>query len=329
VAEWVVESTTSAWNFPVLTKMNYYDWAALMRVMLQARGLWDAVSAGTSEDHMALEVITKAVPPEMLGSIASKPSAKAAWEAITLRNVDIDRVHKAKASTLKHEFDALTFNDGETMDDFGARIGQITNQLVVLGFDYMEEEVVQWFLLALPPKFEQIATSIEPLLNLETISVNELISRLKASEERINRNGGNTVAALNLTKDKLVARLPSCLKVSGNSRSDRSKEESSSNNNKRGRGHGRGHGSSGRGAGGHGGDDNAGGHDGDTADRGGGGTGGDITGDECHYCDKKGHWARECYKKKRDEEAHIAVHGKRNDHQVTRCSTIPQGGATH
>jgi hypothetical protein len=114
-----------------------------MCVMLQARGLWDAVSAGTSEDHMALEVITKAVPSEMLGSIASKPSAKAAWEAITLRNVDIDRVHKAKASTLKHEFDALTFNDGETMDDFGARIGQITNQLVVLGFDYMEEEVVQ------------------------------------------------------------------------------------------------------------------------------------------------------------------------------------------
>jgi hypothetical protein len=33
------ERVAPARNFPVLTKTNYYDWAALMRVMLQARGL--------------------------------------------------------------------------------------------------------------------------------------------------------------------------------------------------------------------------------------------------------------------------------------------------
>jgi adenine deaminase len=27
--------------------------------------------------------------------------------------------------------------------------------------------------------------------------------------------------------------------------------------------------------------------------------------DECRYCGKKGHWAHECQKKKRDEEAHV------------------------
>jgi hypothetical protein len=66
----------------------------------------------------------------------------------------------------------------------------------------------------LPPKFEQIAASIETLLNLETISINELISRLKPSEKRINRNGGNSITSLNLTQDELVARLSSQLKVS-------------------------------------------------------------------------------------------------------------------
>jgi hypothetical protein len=30
----------------MLTKTNYLDWAAFMRVMLQARGLWIAVSMG-------------------------------------------------------------------------------------------------------------------------------------------------------------------------------------------------------------------------------------------------------------------------------------------
>jgi hypothetical protein len=95
-----------------------------------------------TEDRMALEVIMKVVPLEMLGSIMSKQSAKAAWEAISLRNVGVDWVRKVKASTLKHEFDAITFNDGETVDEFGTRIGWITNQLAVLGFEYTEEEVV-------------------------------------------------------------------------------------------------------------------------------------------------------------------------------------------
>jgi hypothetical protein len=71
VVERVVERVTSErvappGNFPVLTKTNYYDWAALMRVMLQVRGLWDTVIVGMTdymEDRLALEVITKAVPP--------------------------------------------------------------------------------------------------------------------------------------------------------------------------------------------------------------------------------------------------------------------------
>jgi hypothetical protein len=31
-----------------------------------------------------------------------------------------------------------------------------------------------------------------------------------------------------------------------------------------------------------------------------------VVGDECRYCDKKGHWARECKKEKMDEQAHVA-----------------------
>jgi hypothetical protein len=185
-------------------------------------GLWAAVSEGASdytEDRMALEVIAKAVPPELLGSIANKPSVKAAWEAIILRNVGVDRVRKAKASSLKREFDAITFLDGESIDDFAARIGRITNQLAVLGFEY-KEEIVRKFLQALPPKFEQIAASIETLLDLESISVDELVGRLKPTEERINRNGGGAIASLNLTEDELIAKITSRLKIAGGGNTD-------------------------------------------------------------------------------------------------------------
>jgi hypothetical protein len=203
IVERVVERVASehvapARNFPVLTKTNYYDWAALMRVMLQARGLWDAVIVGTTdytEDRLALEVIVGTtdytedrLALELMGSIASKPSVMAAWESLVLRNVGVDRVRKAKASALKREFDSLTFEAGESIDDFSTRLSRITNQLAVLGFEYKEEEIVRGFLVALPSKFEQIATSIETLCDLDTITVDGLIGRLKPSEERINRN---------------------------------------------------------------------------------------------------------------------------------------------
>jgi hypothetical protein len=106
------------------------------------------VSKGTSdytEDRMALEVIVKVVPPELLGSIVSKLSVKAAWEAIILRNVGVDHVRKAKASSLKREFDVITFLDGESIDDFIVRIDRISNQLAVLVFKYNEEEIVRKF----------------------------------------------------------------------------------------------------------------------------------------------------------------------------------------
>jgi hypothetical protein len=82
-----------------------------------------------TEDRLALEVIAKEVPPELMGSIASKPSVMAAWESLVLCNVGVDRVRKAKVSTLRHEFDSLTFEVGESIDDFGTRLSRITNQL--------------------------------------------------------------------------------------------------------------------------------------------------------------------------------------------------------
>jgi hypothetical protein len=99
IVERIVERAVLAGNFPVLTKTKYYDWAALMPVMLQARGLWTAVTEGTpdsTEDRMVLEVILKAVPTEMMGSIASRVSAKVVWESITLRNIGVTRVRRPR-----------------------------------------------------------------------------------------------------------------------------------------------------------------------------------------------------------------------------------------
>lgn len=55
-------------TYPTLTRSNYSDWVVLMRVNLQAQGLWEAVDIGDvtfHEDHQVLSAILRAVPAEM------------------------------------------------------------------------------------------------------------------------------------------------------------------------------------------------------------------------------------------------------------------------
>ena len=93
--------------------------------MLQARRLWDAIDKGTTdfvEDRMALEALTRGLPPKMSGTIATKSTAKNAWDSLKSLRVGDDRVRKAKVGTLKREFDTMKFRSGETIDDFAVRI---------------------------------------------------------------------------------------------------------------------------------------------------------------------------------------------------------------
>jgi hypothetical protein len=78
----VERSTGGPTNYPTLTKTNYNDWALLMKIKLQSRNLWSAIEPGDDvklqEDRMALDAICSAVPPEMIPTLAVKPSAKEA-----------------------------------------------------------------------------------------------------------------------------------------------------------------------------------------------------------------------------------------------------------
>jgi hypothetical protein len=46
VVERVVEKSTVGIVYPMLTRMNYMEWSAVMRVNLQAAGLWEAIQYG-------------------------------------------------------------------------------------------------------------------------------------------------------------------------------------------------------------------------------------------------------------------------------------------
>jgi acyl-CoA synthetase (AMP-forming)/AMP-acid ligase II len=112
-------------SYPTLTKTNYSDWALLMKVKLKARGLWSVVqkkSGDEMEEMMALDVLASAVPPEMVATVASKDSAKEAWEEIRTLRVGDERVRAATAQQLLQRFENAVIKEEESIEDYSLRL---------------------------------------------------------------------------------------------------------------------------------------------------------------------------------------------------------------
>lgn len=174
-------------RYPMLTSSNYIEWSLLMKVNLQAQGVWNAVDPGDAEyriDRMALSAILQAVPPEMLATLTMKDSAKEAWETVRTMRMGVERVRVAKAQSLRKEFELIRTKEREPIDDFAMRLTGLVNNIRTLGGTMEDEMVVKKFLRVVPSKYTQVAISIEQLIDLKTLSIEELTGRLKSVEER-------------------------------------------------------------------------------------------------------------------------------------------------
>ena len=142
-------------------------------------------SKGTlRDDKTALGVILRTVPLEVLSVLVVKKTAKEAWDTLKVMRMGVHRVREATAQRLRAEFEPINFRDGETLDAFGMRITALVNHLRTLGGHVDEVRVVQKVLRVVPSRYAQIVVAIETLLDLNTITVEELIGRLRTSEER-------------------------------------------------------------------------------------------------------------------------------------------------
>jgi hypothetical protein len=279
-----IKETGASVQYPMLTRSNYQEWVMLMQVNMEAQGIWYAIEPEEDEiieyrdDRLAMAAILRSVPAEMLPALRGKRTAQAAWEAVKMIRVGVQRVRESNAQQLRREFAAMGWKNGETAEDFSLRLTGLANNLRILGDNITEAEVVRKMLQVVPEDLSQVAISIETLLDLNTISVEEVTGRLRAVEQR--RKPPPVVDSqgrLLLTQEEWMAKL----KIGGGS----GEKGSSSGGGSRGRGRA-----------------NSGVRQ---APRAGEGTGQPKKSDKCKYCGKKGHWARECRSRLRDE-AHLA-----------------------
>jgi hypothetical protein len=174
-------------TFPTLTKTNYTEWAILMRIALQGASLWEAVDTGEAkerQEHQALGAILKSVSLDMVSALAAGDNAKIAWDMLKTMRTGDNRVCEARRQKLRKEFDGMAFKSGESVEDFSMRISSLVSELQSLGDSTTELDAIQKTLRVVPKRYSQMACSIEMLLDLSTLSIEELSSRLAASEGR-------------------------------------------------------------------------------------------------------------------------------------------------
>jgi hypothetical protein len=132
------------------------------------------------EDRRELDALIAVVPPVMQFSLSKKRTTKEAWDAIAAAHIGSDRVRKSTLQALRKEWENLAFKPGEDVDDFALRLNTLLQKMVQYGDDtYDEERAVGKLFRCVPEKYKQIARSIESLLDLSMMSIEEAIGGLK------------------------------------------------------------------------------------------------------------------------------------------------------
>jgi hypothetical protein len=205
----IVRDVGPGGGWPTLTKTNYIEWAAVMRVRLQVRHMWEAVRYGDVdyyEDRRALDALIVAVPSQMQFSVSKKQAAKEAWDAIAVARIGSDRACKTTLQALRKEWENLAFKLGEDVDDFALRLNTLQQKMMQFGDDtYGEKRAVEKIFRCILEKYKQITRSIESLLDLSMMSIKEAIGCLKVvdSDEPQPLSGPITVGGkLHLTQEQ-------------------------------------------------------------------------------------------------------------------------------
>ncbi|XP_074339830.1 uncharacterized protein LOC141677690 [Apium graveolens] len=179
-------------SYPMLARSNYTSWSLKMKVFMKAQGVWGAIEQtdpkAIIDDKMvqvALAAIYQGVPEDVLLTIAEKETATEAWETIETMCMGAERVKEAKVQTLKGEFESPMMKETDKIDDFRMKLSGIMTNIRVLGETMEESSVVRKILRATPDTFLQIASNIEQFRDVKAMTVEELIGRLKAHEERM------------------------------------------------------------------------------------------------------------------------------------------------
>ncbi|XP_024171720.1 uncharacterized protein LOC112177689 [Rosa chinensis] len=206
---------------PLFDGEDYSQWKIMMRAFLysQDKNMWNVVESGwehptkseeskkvegsfarilkprkewTEEevrnrncDFKARNSLFTALSKKERMRISHCDTAKEAWDLLQVTYEGNKKVRGQKLQRLVLEFENMTMEEDESVDDFHARLLNVTSQCRSLDDPFEEHRIVKKFLGALPSKFQAKQIAIEEAQDLDTYTLDELVGNLKTFEMRL------------------------------------------------------------------------------------------------------------------------------------------------
>ncbi|GKV25633.1 hypothetical protein SLEP1_g35036 [Rubroshorea leprosula] len=189
---------------------NYSMWSVKMKVFLKGNGLWDLVENGFHPPHLpnnptiaqlknhskyvekayqALSHIHSGVVDSLFPRIMGVETEKEAWDTLKIEFEGDTKVKGNNVITLKRQVEMLRMLEDETVHQYSTKLQDLVNRIRANGGEFPNKRVVEKIMVSVPDKFESKILAIEETCDLDTMTVNELISKLKAHDQRLTLKG--------------------------------------------------------------------------------------------------------------------------------------------
>ncbi|KAL0363824.1 UNVERIFIED_CONTAM: hypothetical protein Sangu_0480000 [Sesamum angustifolium] len=137
------------------------------------------------KDLKAKNYLFQALDRSILETIINKDTSKSIWDSMKQKYQGTTRVKRAHLQALRKEYKMLHMKEGESVNEYIARVLVITNKMKANGEDLKEVAIVEKILRSLTPNFNYDVCSIEESKDTSMLSIDELQSSLLVHEQRM------------------------------------------------------------------------------------------------------------------------------------------------
>jgi len=120
--------------------------------------------------------------------MSAKSTAKAMFASLCANYEGSKKVKEAKALELVHQYKLFEMKDDESIEEMYSRFQSLVSGLQILKQSYVASDHVSKILRSLPARWRPKVTDIEEAKDLNTLSVEDLVSSLKVHEMSLNEH---------------------------------------------------------------------------------------------------------------------------------------------
>jgi len=138
--------------------------------------------------HTIRGILVAALPHKEYLKMSDKSTAKAMFTSLCSLYEGNKKVREAKATMLVHQYELFRMKEDENIETMYSRFQTLVSGLQILKKSYVASDHVNKILRSLPAKWRPKVTAIEEAKDLNTLSVEDLISSLKCHEIGLNEH---------------------------------------------------------------------------------------------------------------------------------------------